>query len=144
VWGGTLLAGVAAGTVIGYTQVAPAVISWLAQDTLGANMVIAYRIRHYAWLIVYTTVGIGLLAEIPMTLLLFHYGGLVSFTAVWDRWREIVIAIFAFAALVSPSGMFTMLVLAIPISLSFFLGLTLLWALTLGGRRETEDAEVAD
>ena len=144
-WGGTLLGGVAAGTVIGYTQVAPAVISWLAQDTIGANMIIAYRIKHYAWLIVYTTVGIGLLAEIPVTLLLFHYGGLVSFTRVWSRWREVVIGIFAFAALVTPSGMFTMLVMAIPISLSFFLGLGLLWVFTLGGRRSREDeTEPAD
>jgi sec-independent protein translocase protein TatC len=134
VWGLSLIVGLGLGSYVGYTQVAPAVISWLAEDALGANMVIAYRIKYYGWMVVYTTVGIGLLAEIPVTMLLFHFGGLVSVDAMWNRWREITIAIFAFAALVSPSGIFTMLLLAIPITLAFYLGLVALWVFTLGGR----------
>jgi len=134
VWGCSLIAGISLGSYVGYTQVAPAVISWLAQDALGANMVIAYRIKYYGWMVVYTTVGIGLLAEIPVTMLLFHFGGLVSVDSMWRRWREVTIAIFAFAALISPSGIFTMLILAIPITLAFYLGLVVLWALTFGGR----------
>jgi len=134
-WAGSLIVGVGVGSFVGYAEVAPAVISWLAQDTIGADMIIAYRIKYYGWLIVYTTVGIGLLAEIPVTLFLFHYGGLVSFEAVWGRWREVVVTIFAFAALFSPKGVFTMLVLAVPIALSFLAGLGALWLATLGGRR---------
>ncbi|QCC51833.1 twin-arginine translocase subunit TatC [Halapricum salinum] len=134
VWGGSLVAGIALGSYVGYTQVAPAVISWLAQDALGANMVIAYRIKYYGWMVVYTTVGIGLLAEIPVTMLLFHFGGLISVESMWRRWREVTIAIFAFAAFISPSGIFTMLILAIPITLAFYLGLAVLWVLTFGGR----------
>jgi len=134
VWGGSLIAGIALGSYVGYTQVAPAVISWLAEDALGANMVIAYRIKYYGWMVVYTTVGIGLLAEIPVTMLLFHFGGLVSVDSMWRRWREVTIAIFAFAAFVSPSGIFTMLILAIPITLAFYLGLVVLWILSVGGR----------
>ena len=139
-WGISLIVGVIGGSIVGYTQVAPAVISWLAQDTIGANMVIAYRIKYIGWLVIYTTVGIGLLAEVPVTLLLAHYGGLIPFTVVWSRWREVTITIFAAAALLSPKGVFTMFVLAIPVALSFFGGLALLWVLTLGGRRSKEPA----
>jgi sec-independent protein translocase protein TatC len=144
-WGGTLVGAVLVGSALGYAYVAPGVISWLAQDTIGANMVIAYRIKYYGWLIVYTTVGIGLLAEIPVTLFLFYYGGLLSFEAMWSRWREVVITVFALAALISPKGVFTMFVLAIPIALSFLGGLAALWLLTLGGRREkASETEPAD
>ncbi|MEF8883075.1 MAG: twin-arginine translocase subunit TatC [Halapricum sp.] len=135
IWGGSLLAGVGIGSAIGYSLVAPAVISWLAQDALGANMIIAYRIKHYGWMIVYTTIGIGLLAEVPVTMFLFYFGGLVPFQAMLRRWREITIAIFAFAMFVTPSGMFTMLLVAIPITLAFYFGLSVLWVVTLGGRR---------
>ncbi|QSG07328.1 twin-arginine translocase subunit TatC [Halapricum desulfuricans] len=135
VWGGSLFVGIGVGSAIGYTLVAPAIISWLAQDALGANMIIAYRIKYYAWMIVYTTIGIGLLAEVPVSMFLFHFGGLVSFESMRNRWREVTIGIFTFAMLVTPSGMFTMLLVAIPIALAFYFGLAVLWLTTLGGRR---------
>ncbi|MFW6018340.1 MAG: twin-arginine translocase subunit TatC [Halapricum sp.] len=135
VWGGSLFVGVGIGSAIGYSLVAPAVISWLTQDALGANMIIAYRIKHYAWMVVYTTIGIGLLAEVPVSMFLFHFGGLVSFEAMWSRWREVTIGIFTFAMFATPSSMFTMLLIAIPIALAFYFGLGVLWLATLGGRR---------
>ncbi|MCU4718842.1 twin-arginine translocase subunit TatC [Halapricum hydrolyticum] len=135
VWGGTLFVGIGIGSAIGYSIVAPAVISWLAQDALGANMIIAYRIKYYAWMVVYTTIGIGLLAEVPVSMFLFHFGGLVSFKTMWGRWREVTIGIFTFAMFITPSGMFTMLMIAIPLALAFYFGLAVLWLATLGGRR---------
>jgi len=135
VWGGSLFVGIGIGSAIGYSLVAPAVISWLAQDTLGANMIIAYRIKYYAWMIVYTTVGVGLLAEVPVSMFLFHFGGLISFEAMRRRWREVTIAIFTLAMFFTPSGLFTMLFMGIPVALAFYFGLAVLWVATLGGRR---------
>ena len=135
VWGGSLFVGIGVGSAIGYSLVAPAVISWLAQDVLGANMIIAYRIKHYAWMIVYTTIGVGLLAEVPVSMFLFHFGGLISFNAMRRRWREVTIAIFALAMFFTPSGLFTMLFMGIPVALAFYFGLAVLWVATLGGRR---------
>ncbi len=135
VWGGSLFVGIGIGSAIGYSLVAPAVISWLAQDVLGANMIIAYRIKHYAWMIVYTTIGVGLLAEVPVSMFLFHFGGLISFEAMRRRWREVTIAIFTLAMFFTPSGLFTMLFMGIPVALAFYFGLAVLWVATLGGRR---------
>ncbi|MFB6201456.1 MAG: twin-arginine translocase subunit TatC [Halorhabdus sp.] len=135
VWGGSILLGLTAGSVVGYSFVAPAVISWLAADALGAHMVVAYRINSFGWLVVFTTVGIGLLAEIPVTMLLFERGGLVAYRTMRDRWRVVVLGLFVVAALATPSGMFSMILVAVPAAIAYLFGLVVLWVVTLGGRR---------
>ncbi|MEF8884167.1 MAG: twin-arginine translocase subunit TatC [Haloarculaceae archaeon] len=144
-WAGTLVVGLVGGSILGFFVVAPAIISYLAQDAVEANMIISYRINNFGWLVVFTTVGIGLLAEIPVTMLLFHRGGLVTFTTMFDRWRTVVMAIVVVAALVTPSSLLTMLVFALPVATAYLLGLALLWVYTLGGRRAPRrEGEAAD
>ena len=135
VWGGSLILGLIVGSIVGFLFVAPAVISWLAADAIAANMVIAYRINNFGWLVIYTTVGIGLLLEVPVSMALFHVGGIASYHTQRKYWREVVVAIFALAAFISPRGVFTMLLMAIPAALAYLAGLGLLWLITLGGRR---------
>ncbi|MFB6183704.1 MAG: twin-arginine translocase subunit TatC [Haloarculaceae archaeon] len=137
VWGGTLIAALVGGSLVGFLYVAPFIISWLATDALQAHMVIAYRINNFGWLVVATTVGVGLLAEIPVTMVLFHRGGLVPYETMVERWRTVVIAIFVVSMLATPDDIFTMLIVAVPTSLAYLTGLGLLWVYTLGGRRTT-------
>ncbi|WP_299262840.1 twin-arginine translocase subunit TatC [Halorientalis sp.] len=134
VWGGSLVVGLVLGSVLGFLYIAPAIISWLAADTIGANMVIAYRINNFGWLVIYTTVGIGLLLEVPVSMALFHVGGVAPYRTQRKYWREVVVAIFGLAAFVSPRGMFTMLLMAVPAALAYLAGLGLLWLITFGGR----------
>jgi len=144
-WGVSLVAAVIGGSVFGFLFVAPAIISWLAQDAINANMVIHYRINNFGWLVIFTTVGVGLLAEVPVTMLLFHRGGIVSFATMRDRWRSVVMAIVLVAALFTPSSLLTMLVFAIPTALAYLIGLAVLWVYTLGGRRApNRKGEAAD
>ena len=144
VWGGTLVGGLVAGSLFGFLYVAPAVISWLASDVLGAGMIVAYRINNYGWMIFFLTVGIGILAVIPVSMLLFHRGNLVPFRSMKGRWREVTLAVLALASFLSPRGVFTMFLLGIPIVASYLFGLGVLWLVTLGGRRSPGPAEPAD
>lgn len=145
VWGGTLAVALLGGSLLGFLLVGPTVISALARDVLTSNMVIAYRINNFGWLVIYLTVGIGLLAMIPATMVLFHHGSIVSYRRMYRSWRGVVLAIFAIAGLASPAGIFTMFLVAIPASLAYGLGLGLLWAYDRIGRavprsrRETAD-----
>jgi sec-independent protein translocase protein TatC len=141
VWGFTLLAGIVGGSLLGFFYIAPGIISWLATDAVNANMIIAYRINNFGWLVIYTTVGVGLLAEIPVSMLLFHFGGIASFQRMRDYWRHVMVGIFAFSGLFSPRGVFTMLLIALPAAFAYALGLALLWVLTLGGRHGGPGAE---
>ncbi|MFC7026742.1 twin-arginine translocase subunit TatC [Halomicroarcula sp. GCM10025324] len=135
VWGGTLFAALVGGSLVGFLYVAPMTISAIAYDQLQANMVISYRVSDFGWLVFFLTIGIGLLAEIPVTMFLFHRGGIIPFELMYSRWREVVIAIVTISAIVSPNGIFTMFIVGIPTALAYLLGLGILWVYTLGGRR---------
>jgi len=137
VWGGSLFAALIGGSLLGFLYIAPLTISAIVYDQLQAEMVIAYRISNFGWLVFFLTVGIGLLVEIPVTMFLFHRGGIISFETMYSRWREVVIAIVAMAALFSPKGIFTMFIVGIPTAVAYLIGLGILWLYTLGGRRTT-------
>ncbi|WP_135823395.1 twin-arginine translocase subunit TatC [Halorussus ruber] len=134
-WAGTIAVGLLAGSALGYMVVAPSVISWLVADAVRAEMIISYRVSNFFWLVFFTTAGIGLLADVPLTMWLFERGGIASFDAMKDRWREVTIAVFAAAGLLTPDSLYTMFLIAIPISISYLIGLGGLWVITLGGRR---------
>ncbi|MDS0281856.1 twin-arginine translocase subunit TatC [Haloarcula onubensis] len=135
VWGGSLFGALVVGSLVGFLYVAPVTISAIARDQLQANMIISYRISSFGWLVFFLTVGIGLLAEIPITMFLFHRGGIVPFSLMYERWREVVIGIVTLSAILSPQGIFTMFLVGIPVSLAYLFGLAILWVYTLGGRR---------
>ncbi|QIO21227.1 twin-arginine translocase subunit TatC [Haloarcula sp. JP-L23] len=145
VWGGTLFVALIGGSLLGFLYVAPMTISAIAYDQLQANMVIAYRISKFGWLVFFLTIGIGLLAEIPVTMFLFHRAGIVPFHLMYGRWREVVIGIVALSAVLSPNGIFTMFIVGIPTAAAYLLGLGILWVYTLGGRRTPKNrSEPAD
>ena len=135
VWGGSLVGALVVGSLVGFLYVAPVTISAIARDQLQANMIISYRISSFGWLVFFLTVGIGLLAEIPITMFLFHRGGIIPFSLMYERWREVVIGIVTLSAVLSPQGIFTMFLVGIPVSLAYLFGLAILWVYTLGGRR---------
>ncbi len=79
-----------------------------------------------------------------MTMLLFTRGMLTVPPDV-ESWREVVIAIVALSALLSPSGIFTMFIVGIPTALAYS------WArhplgdtLAAGGRRTAEANRLTD
>ncbi|MFC6719556.1 twin-arginine translocase subunit TatC [Natrialbaceae archaeon GCM10025810] len=134
VWGGSLFGGFAAGTYLGFFWIAPAVISYLVEDAITNGMVVSYKISSFFWLVIFTTIGIGFLFNIIVTMALFHVGGLVPYRAMLERWRPVVLAIFVFSALFTPKGVLTMLLFAIPLAITYLLGLFVLYLLTGGGR----------
>ncbi len=134
VWGGALFAGFGLGLFLGFYWIAPAVISYLITDALANGMEVTYRINSFSWLVIYTTLGVGFLFNIIVTMALFHVGGIISYRTMLERWRPVVVGIFTIAAFASPKGILTMLLLAFPIALTYLLGLALLYVLTAGGR----------
>ncbi|QZP36352.1 twin-arginine translocase subunit TatC [Halobaculum magnesiiphilum] len=140
-WVAALLAGLLGGLALGYTVIAPAVISWLVSDALAAGMVISYRISDFAWLVFFTTVGIGFLADVPVLMVLLNTTG-VSYQAMRSRWREVTVGIMLVAALFTPADVFTMFLVTIPLMAAYGVGLLILWVMTLGGRRNLAEPTV--
>ncbi len=134
-WTVGMLLTLAAGTALGYFVVAPGIISYLVYDAISHGMVISYRISSFAWLIIFTTVGIGLFALVPFTMWMLYLSGMASYDAMRNRWREVTIAAFAFAGVFTPAGVLTMFLVGIPMMIFYWVGLVVLWLATLGGRR---------
>ncbi|MFC7073875.1 twin-arginine translocase subunit TatC [Halovenus rubra] len=145
VWGVSLFVGLAAGTAVGFFYIAPTTLSLLATDVVNNSMIIAYRISSFGWLVIYLTVGVGGLAMIPVTMVLFNYGDIVPYSKMRGNWRVAVIAMFAAAGFLSPNGLWTMFIVAIPASIAYGLGLSLCWLYTqIGSRVPTRRGEAAD
>jgi len=134
-WTGSLTAGLLGGLALGYFYIAPTVISFLVADATAANMLITYRVNDFFWLIIFTTAGIGLLADIPILMLLLNKSG-VPYAAFRNRWREVTMAILTFAAVLTPADIMTMFLMTIPLMAAYGVGLVVLFFITAGGRRD--------
>jgi sec-independent protein translocase protein TatC len=134
-WVGALVTGLIGGFALGYGFVAPYVISYLVNDAVRANMIIAYRITNFFWLIFLTTAGIGFLVDVPVVMLLLNATG-ISYRTMRNRWREVTVGVLAFAALFTPADIFTMFLVTLPLMFAYGVGLVVLFVVTLGGRRD--------
>ncbi|MFB6092697.1 MAG: twin-arginine translocase subunit TatC [Haloquadratum sp.] len=143
VWTGALAGGLIGGFVLGYTTIAPSIISWLVNDAVRANMIIAYRITNFFWLIFFTTAGIGILADIPILMILLNSAG-IGYRTMRDRWREVTVGLLAVAAVFTPADVLTMFLVTIPLMAAYGIGLLVLFVLTLGGRRDLASSRSAD
>jgi sec-independent protein translocase protein TatC len=103
-------------------------------------MEIAYRVSNFFWLIFFTTIGIGLLIDVPVTMILFHRGGIVSYGTLRRRWRVVVLGTLVAAGLLTPGTVLSMLLVTIPVMLAYGLGLGILWLYTIPERRTVRAA----
>jgi sec-independent protein translocase protein TatC len=142
-WAGALTVGLLGGFALGYSYVAPTIISFLVADAVQSNMIIAYRITNFFWLIFFTTAGIGILADIPVLMVLLNTAG-VSYRTMRERWREVTVGILTFAALFTPADVITMFLVTVPLMVAYGAGLGVLYVITLGGRRNLAKPRTAD
>ncbi|MUW14724.1 preprotein translocase subunit TatC [Halorubrum sp. CBA1125] len=134
-WIGALGAGLVGGFALGYAYVAPGLIGWLVTDARLADMVITYQVSDFLWLVIYTTIGIGFLADIPIAMILLNNAG-VPYRVFRERWREVTIGIMLFAAVFTPADVITMLLATVPLMAAYGVGIGVLFVVTFGGRRD--------
>ena len=133
-WVGSLTVGLLGGFVLGYVYIAPAIISYLVADARAYDMLLTYRINDFFWLIIFTTVGIGLLADVPILMLLLNRAG-IPYQAMRTRWREVTIGMLTVGALMTPADIVTMFLVTVPLMAAYGVGLLVLFLITGGGRR---------
>ncbi|WP_396610979.1 twin-arginine translocase subunit TatC [Haloferax sp. S1W] len=141
-WTGALTGGLLGGFALGYSFIAPTVITFLVEDAIAANMIIAYRITNFFWLIFFTTAGIGLLADVPILMILLNSAG-ITYDTMRDRWREVTVLILSISAVFTPASITTMFMVTIPLMAAYGIGLGALFVITLGGRRNLAPARGA-
>ena len=133
-WVGSLTAGLLGGFALGYLSIAPAIISYLVADARAYNILLTYRINDFFWLIIFTTAGIGLLADVPILMVLLNRAG-IPYRAMRTRWREVTVGMLAVGALMTPADVVTMFLVTVPLMAAYGIGLLVLFLVTGGGRR---------
>ncbi|TKX53382.1 preprotein translocase subunit TatC [Halorubrum sp. SP3] len=134
-WAGALGAGMIGGFALGYAYIAPGLIGWLVTDARLADMIITYRVSDFLWLVIYTTIGIGFLADVPIAMVLLNNAG-VPYRVFRERWREVTIGIMLVAAVFTPADVITMLLATVPLMTAYGVGVGVLFLVTFGGRRD--------
>jgi sec-independent protein translocase protein TatC len=133
-WTGALFGGLIGGFALGYAYIAPGLLGWLVTDARLADMVITYQVSDFLWLVVYTTIGIGFLVDIPILMVLLNNAG-VPYEVFRTRWREVTVGIMVFAAVFTPADVITMFLATLPLMAAYGVGIGLLFLVTFGGRR---------
>ncbi|MFW6000472.1 MAG: twin-arginine translocase subunit TatC [Halorubrum sp.] len=134
-WAGALGGGMIGGFALGYATIAPGLIGWLVTDARLADMIITYQVSDFLWLVIYTTIGIGFLADVPIAMVLMNKAG-VPYRVFRARWREVTIGIMLVAAVFTPADVITMLLATIPLMAAYGIGVAVLFLVTFGGRRD--------
>jgi sec-independent protein translocase protein TatC len=99
------------------------------------------RVDDYLKLATGLVLAMGLCFQLPVILTLLGLAGLVSSATLMSGWRYAVVGIFAVAAVVTPPDPISMMSLALPICLLFFVSV---WCVKMveGRRRDEEEPPV--
>ena len=95
------------------------------------------RVDDYLKLATGLVLAMGLCFQLPVILTLLGMAGLIGSAALMSGWRYAVVGVFGVAAVVTPPDPVSMLSLAVPICLLYFVSI---WCVKLvEGRRPAED-----
>ena len=91
------------------------------------NMGIAPEMRINDWLsfVMFLPLGFGLAFQLPLVMLFMNRINLFSIEAYLEKWRIAVMVIFVLAMLLTPADPISMLLLAVPLTLLYFLGIAM-------------------
>ena len=121
-WIGVFGSSFVAVTLLSYVLVAPSVVAYFLENTIEANVLASYQLSELYFLVFFSTVGVGLIVEIPLTLVLFGRVGFISYRTARRYWVPVAVAVLF---LVSPltQGTLSKLVVAAPFVLAYGIGL---------------------
>ncbi|WP_406289682.1 twin-arginine translocase subunit TatC [Embleya sp. NBC_00896] len=113
------------------------------------------QLDEYLNFVVRMVVVFGLACELPLVLIMLNFGGVVTAKQLAGWWRWVVMGIFVFGAVATPTtDPITMILLSIPITVLYGVALIVAWindrrrgrarAKALGGDLDDDEASVLD
>jgi sec-independent protein translocase protein TatC len=111
-------------------------ISWAGQDVQAT-----FRIAEYIKLVTLMVIAFGIAFEFPVLLVFLQLVGVLTPQTLIKGWRYAILIIFVIAAVITPSGdPYSMLALALPLSVFYLLSVLIGW-LFQRRKRKREAAE---
>jgi sec-independent protein translocase protein TatC len=125
------------GAALVYYVMLPFVMVFSLNQQIGGVAEYLPRVDDYLKLATGLVLAMGLCFQLPVILTLLGMAGLIGSAALMSGWRYAVVGVFAVAAVVTPPDPVSMLSLAVPICLLYFVSI---WCVKLvEGRRPAED-----
>ncbi len=83
------------------------------------------RISEWLGFVLFLPLGFGVAFQLPLVMLFLHRIGMFSIKAYLDKWRIAILVIFVLSMLLTPADPISMLLMALPMTLLYFLGIGL-------------------
>lgn len=113
------------GTALAFFFVFRYVLNFLLGFNQAMNIESEPRISEWISFVLMLPIGFGVAFQLPLVMLLLHRIGLVTIQMYLEKWRIAVLAIFVIAMILTPADPISMLMMACPLVLLYFLGIAL-------------------
>jgi sec-independent protein translocase protein TatC len=81
------------------------------------------RISEWMGFVLFLPLGFGIAFQLPLVMLLLHRIGIISVASYLSKWRIAILIIFVLSMLLTPADPISMLLMAVPLTLLYFLGI---------------------
>ena len=115
------------GVAFGYLFVVPAGLYFLTRMMDFGDVEPLFSVSQYFSFLLTLTAVLGLIFQLPLVMLAIQKVGIATHRQMKKNWRITVLAFFLIAALVTPPDPFTQVLMALPMSVLYVLGLFLTW-----------------
>lgn len=113
------------GAALAFFFVFGPVLSFLFSFSRLLNIEPDLRISEVISFVLFLPLGFGIAFQLPLVMLFIHRIGLISIETYIEKWRVAILVIFVIAMLLTPSDPWSMLLLAVPLTGLYGLGLAL-------------------
>lgn len=113
------------GAALAYFAAFEPVLDFLFQFNLMTGIDPRPRINEWLGFVIMLPLGFGISFQLPLVMLLLNRIGLFSIQAYSSNWRIAVMVIFVLSMILTPSDPISMLLLAVPLTLLYGLGIGL-------------------
>ena len=101
------------------------------------------RVNEYIGFVMLLPLGFGVAFQLPLVMLFLNRFGIISISAFLSKWRIAILVISIVSMLLTPQDPMSMALMAIPLTLLYFIGI-LMCRFMPGGRNPFKQDEVYD
>jgi len=114
-----------AGAILAFGFVFPTVLDFLFSFNRAMNIDPDPRISKWLSFVLFLPVGFGIAFQLPLIMLFMERIGIFTTKAYLEKWRIAILIIFVASMLLTPADPISMLLMAIPLTALYFLGIIL-------------------
>lgn len=113
------------GVVLAFFLVLHYVLNFLLAFNSSMDVAVEPRLSYYVNFVLMLPLGFGIAFQLPLVMLFLQRIGLIETEAYLSSWRVAVLVIFVISMVVTPADVTSMVALAIPLLILYFLGIAM-------------------